>query len=222
MDDQEFSKIFPNNFKDLPHPFKQVKNQLIDRILHTNLDAFYGLTPQSPAYRVFHATVDTKLVDIADKGLRAFFEQERESPRIFVTPSPTLALWHAIENKPHDTLRSKGVLPESVASGKPILLQLQIDKQWLSRQDDLRKPLDPTEYLRLLGEEEVIGTRQPEQLNRLATFHDVLQVEVNGLKQGKEVTEFGIQLPVDHVPSHFIFVESLNSTIPIQEWVKAK
>ena len=107
-DKQEISN-FPNDFRDLPQPLTKVKDQLITRVLNGNLDDYYGLLERAPFYRVYHATVETKLPAIAQDGLKAFFEKEENSPRIFITPSPTLALWHAIENKPHDTLRKKAL-----------------------------------------------------------------------------------------------------------------
>lgn len=217
---QEQTSNFPNNFKDLPHPYGIFKDRFIKKIQHGNLDALYGLRDSDQAYTIYHATLDQKLGNIARDGLKAFFEQKRDSPRIFVTPSPTLALWHAIENGPHDTLRKKGVLDATMAKGKPVLLQLQLNKDWLSKQNDITKPLDPLEYIRLLGTEDVIGTRSIGQLNRLRTFHDILQVEIDGLKRGNEATNLGIPLPVDYVPADFIYVDTSESVIPIREWLK--
>ena len=218
QDKQEGISSFPNNFKDLLFPHNQVKDQLVHRILHENLDDFYGLSEKVPFYRVYHATVEPKLSSIATEGLKAFYEQDRDKPRIFITPSPTLALWHVIENKPHDTLRRKGLLPEDMARGKPILLQLQIDKNWLKDQTDLKKPLDQVDFLRLLSEEKNIGTRKLETLNRLNTFRDVLKLEVEGFKKGQEATNLGIPLPVDHVPPEFIFVDYSPILVPVIGW----
>ncbi len=222
MDAQEIAKDFPNDFRDLPVPYKKAKEQLVTRVLHEDLDSFYGLSEDSGVYRVYHATVDTKLPDIARDGLKAFYEQNRDKPRIFVTPSPTLALWHAIENRPHDTLRKKGLLPESAAEGKPILLQLQVDKSWLESQSDLEKPIDKVEAIRLLAEEEKIGLRKPGKLSRIQAFLDVLRIEVNDLKNGKEGTNLGIPFPVDEIPAKFIYVDNFGSAVPIKDWVAKK
>lgn len=216
QDKQERITSFPNDFRDLPAPWDRVKDQLISRVLNENLDSFYGLSEDVPFYRIYHATVEPKLFGIAKEGLKAFFEKEENGPRIFVTPSPTLALWHAIENKPHDTLRKKGLLSESAAQGKPVLLQLQISKDWLKSHPDLQKPLDQVENVRLFAEEQRIGFRP--STDRLRTFIDILQLEVNDLKMGKEATNLGIPLPVDQIPAEFIFVDIFGTLLPVIGW----
>lgn len=218
QDKSEGTSVFPNNFKDLTPPFDSAKSRLIRRVLHENLDNFYGLPEDVPFYRVYHATVESKLSSIAREGLKAFYEHDRDKPRIFVTPSPTLALWHAIENRPHDTLRKKGLMSEDEAEGKPVLLQIQVDKNWLQTHQDLKKPMDKVEYMRLLAEEETIGTKTPEHLGRISTFHDILKLEVDRLKQGQEGTAVGIPFPVDQIPPKFIFIDNLDLTVPIKDW----
>lgn len=204
--DKKERQGFPNSFKDLQKPFEGIKSKFIETVSGGDLEEKYGLTDESPSYKIYHATTDKKLKKIKKKGLKAFPEKDDRNPRVFVTPSPTLALWHAITNKPHDTQRKLGKISENEAEGNPVLLEINIDKKWLENQPDAKKLPDREEYVWLFANEEKIGNRKPGQNNRINTFRDKLQEEVKGLKRGDEASEDGIPFPTDTIPPNFIKV----------------
>lgn len=147
--------------------------------------------------------------------MKAFKEVDYEEPRIYVTASPTLALWHAIENGPHDTPRKEGRLDyNSSIDVNPVLLVLRVDKEWLKNQEDANKPLPIPDYIK-----EAKGITK-EKDTRLLGFIEGLRNEVAQLKTGRETSDFGLRFPVNEVPSRFIFVRSPNGQqlVPIKEY----
>ena len=102
MESNEINQQFPNNFKGLTGKNGLYKVRLINQILSGKFREQSGIDESNPVFRVYHATVSSRLKNIAQEGLKAFFEHEKQQPRIFVTASPTIALWHVIENGPHD------------------------------------------------------------------------------------------------------------------------
>src|SRR5690606_36943375 len=128
----ELSPIFQpksrtQEIKNVPSEYAWVRNQFLDLIKkpESELLAFYGHSENSNYFRVFHGTLDSKLESIQKEGLKAFVEFDQNPPKIYVTLSPTLALWHATTNGPHDTLRAEGKMLEK-PQGNPTLLLIDI------------------------------------------------------------------------------------------------
>lgn len=201
-DNDEIGELFSNNFKDLPFPYGGVKAKLISDIQTGEIDKFYGLDDSSQILRVYHGTIDRKLPQIAEQGMRAFQEAEHQESRIYVTASPTLALWHVIHNGPHDTLRKAGKIDSVEVMGDSELLVIQIDKKWLQSHPDSQKPLPLAgwlkEKLNMKGEDDT----------RYNAFIGTLRSEIEELKSGHETSDFGIKFPTDYIPPEFIFVQT--------------
>lgn len=179
------------------------------------MDDFYGVNETAPEYHLFHGTILSKLPKIAAIGMKAFQEPGQGEPRIFGTVSPTMALWHAWENRPHDTLRKRGEIEESETRGQPVLLLLTLSKEWVATHPDSQKPLPLPWFLK---EEKGIT---PEKDNRLWGFHQSLSEAVKRAKTGKEANDFGTKLPIDELPPECIFVQTSDGRFqPIREYVK--
>lgn len=203
-DEDQIDKSFPNNFENLPFPYHKVKDKLIDDIQTGKIDDFYGLGDSSDVLRVYHGTTDRKLHQIAEQGMRAFQEHEHQEPRIYVTASPTLALWHVINNGPHDTLRKAGTIDTSETEGNPVLLVIQVDKEWLRSHPDSQKSLSLPSWLK-----QNLNIKYEEDM-RYNGFVDALRSEVKDLKNGHEVSDFGIKFPTNYIPPEFISVQPVD------------
>lgn len=207
----------PSTFKPIPPEYQPAIERFQRQVTAENRHAFYGLSEEASAYRVFHGTRDTKLRSIAKEGLKAFFEIAGNTPSIFVTASPTLALWHTAENGPHDTLRKNKSLSDDKNLGKPVLLLITLDKAWVGTQPDAMRPVDLSEMRKKrLG---IVGDKD----NRLWSFREALKEEVRLVDGGKETDDFGFRSPIDSIPPECISVLLPNGTIQsLQDYVKER
>jgi hypothetical protein len=203
---------FKNNFKELPQDYEWVKDLLVKRILANKMAEFYGTTEDSTAFRVYHGTLETRLESIAQNGMKAFMEFEEKEPRIFVTASPTLAMWHSIENRPHDTLRKQGKVGDLEAQGEPVLLVIQVNKEWLNQNEEAQKPSSKPKWVK-----EMTGIG-PEDDIRTKYFKKSVEEEIIDLESGRECSDFGFVFPVSEIPPEFIYMQERNGGLrPIKE-----
>jgi hypothetical protein len=207
---------FAEDFKTLPEEQRWVRDMIVKRILTKKMADFYGTSENSTTFRVYHGTVDSRLESIAQTGMKAFVEAEGKEPRIFVTASPTLAMWHTIENRPHDTLRKAGKIDDSEVQGDPVLLVIQIDKALLNQSPEAQKPSVLPEWLK---ERQGIS---PEDDKRIRYFEKGLKEEVDGLQEGSECSDFGITFPISEIAPEFIFIQESDGGLrPIQEAISS-
>jgi hypothetical protein len=203
-----------STLKPIPPEYQPAIECFQKQVTTENRGEFYGLSDEASVYRVFHGTTDTKLRSIAKEGLKAFFEMKAHTPSIFVTASPTLALWHAAENGPHDTLRKNKSMSDDKNLGKPILLLVTLDKAWVRAQPDAMRPLDLSPYRK--ERHGIVGDKD----NRLWSFRESLREEVSLLDQGEETDDFGFRSPIDLIPPEHISVLLPDGTVqPIQDYV---
>lgn len=203
---------FKNDFKELPQDYEWVKDLLVKRILANKMEEFYGITEESTDYRVYHGTSDIYMQSIAQDGMKAFMEFEDKEPRIFVTTSPTLAMWHSIENRPHDTLRKQGKVDDSEVQGEPVLLVIQVNKEWLNQNEEAQKPSSKPKWVK-----EMTGIG-PEDDIRTKYFKKSVEEEIIDLESGRECSDSGMYFPVTQIPPEFIFVQESNGGLrPIKE-----
>lgn len=203
-------------FKSLPAEYDWVKKMQIRRIESGEMENFYGLNQESSDFRAYHGTLDSKIPAIAKDGMKAFEERPSNEPRIFVTTSPTMALWHSIENGPHDTLRKEGNADNSLASGAAILLLIQVNKDWLNGDPESHKPLPHPDWMK-----QAKGIK-PENDKRIFGYKKCLEEELDRLKAGKEPSDFGMPFPTTKIPPEFIYVQGKDgSLIPVQEWASS-
>lgn len=200
----QIDKSFPNDFENLPFPYNKVKDKLIDDIQTGKIDEFYGIDDTFDVLRIYHGTTDRKLPHIAEHGMRAFQELEHQEPRIYVTASPTMALWHVINNGPHDTLRKAGNIDTSETEGNPMLLVIQVDKEWLRSHPDSQKSLSLPNWLK-----QNLNIKNEVDM-RYSMFIGAMRSEVESLKSGHEASDFGIKFPTDYIPPEFISVQSVD------------
>lgn len=206
-----------DRLKPIPPESKAAIDSLKKQLPPEKMDAFFGTSPESQYYRLFHGTIEPRLADIAQSGMRAFEEPGMREPRIFGTASPTMALWHAWENRPNDTLRKKGQIDEAKTVGKPVLLLIQVDKNWIAAHPDSQKPLALADWLK-----EDLGIT-PETDHRINAFISGLAKEVSRVTSGREANDSGVQLPVDLIPPEYIFVQKEDGGFqPIQEYVEER
>ncbi len=207
----------PHRLKPVPIENRPAVEALQSMLTPENLDRFFGLDPESRSYRVFHGTIEPRLAAIAATGMKAFPEPGQKEPCIYGTVSPTMALWHAAENRPHDTLRKQGKIAAAETLGKPVLLVLILEKRWVSAQPDSARPLSLPAWIK---DELKISLDKD---NRLAGFVNELTNEVDHAKAGEEADDFGIILPVDTLPPEYIFVQQENGDFqPIRDYVRER
>lgn len=206
-----------DRIKPIPAESQAAIDSLKKSLPPEKMDNFFGVSPESSHYRLFHGTIEPRLAAIATSGMRAFEEPGAGEARIFGTASPTMALWHAWENRPHDTLRKQGKIKEEATVGKPVLLLFEVDKKWLSAHPDSARPLPLPAWLK---EEKGIT---PETDHRLFGFTQSLTREVARVKKGKEADDFGIKFPVDLLSAEHIFVMREDGSFqPIKEYVQER
>lgn len=206
-----------DRLKPIPPESQAAIDSLKRRLPPEKMDAFFGIDETSSYYRLFHGTIEPRLAEIAASGMRAFEEPGAREARIFGTASPTMALWHAWENRPNDTLRKKGQIDEAKTIGKPVLLLIQVDKDWIAAHPDSQKPIALSDWLK-----EEIGIT-PETDHRINAFVSGLTKEVSRVTSGREANDSGVQLPVDLIPPEYIFVQDEAGNFqPIQEYVRER
>lgn len=206
-----------SNLKPVPAEYRHAIDLFHKRVTAENSHRFYGLSDEANVYRVFHGTASSKLGSIAREGMKAFFETASRAPSIFVTASPTMALWHVSENGPHDTLRENKAMPNDTDTGEPILLLITLDKAWLRAQPDSMRPLDLSPYRK--ERHGIIGDKD----NRLWSFKESLREDVLSLDEGEETDDFGFRSPIDSIPPECISVLLPSGELqPIQEYVRER
>lgn len=190
------------NLHRLPSKWQRVVDTFISIIKDGRLDDFIGISPHADCFRVYHGSRIDKIPKIVDSGgMRAFYEDDAHEPGIFVTPSPTNALWHAIESGPHDTLRKEGKIQEVHRPEDAVLLLIETPKSWLTNQQEAIKVRQSKlqEWIRQ-------AKRLPSTFTRLGIFVEGLQTDVAAVKNGGEANSFGVRFPVDFIPEDYICV----------------
>ncbi|HBB76950.1 MAG: hypothetical protein A2186_02100 [Candidatus Levybacteria bacterium RIFOXYA1_FULL_41_10] len=213
MTDEADSKGILRDRRPLPPELGFIAETSARIVASTEVDDFYGISENSPYFRTFHGTRDFKLPMIAEEGLRAFMEHSRMAPKIYATVNPLQAARHAFYNGPHDTLRSRGDITGESVAGNPIVLMIQLDKQWLRSNPDSQKPIDSPYLISWSSDGRMIKVD-----TRLEGFKRCLKDDVEALKRGDELSSFGLPLPADHIPQDFIFVVAPEGNIPIDQY----
>lgn len=162
---------------------------------------FYGLSDDATEYRVFHGTKLSKLLQIvADNGMKPFPEPGNAHPAIYATLSPTLAVWHAEVNGPHDKARATGQVTEDLREEESVLLMIRIPRDQLRNNPEARRPLNIPEWIK--EAKGINGDRD----DQLVAFEEAIDEEVTFISRGEEPSDFGFPLPIQSVPLEYIFV----------------
>ncbi|MEI6498860.1 MAG: hypothetical protein WCO23_02770 [bacterium] len=214
IEDDNFDK-----FKPTPPEWQPVRQQFVQMIKNNKYPDFMGITENSENYRVFHGTTAEKLALIVESGgMKPFLEKESSDPAIFYVTTPTMAIWHAAENGPHDTLRKEGKIQYSHDKNQVVLLLIEIPK------DDLENNPEATKMHQATGVQEIIFERKgfPNPYNKLYFFKKSPKEDYEEyISKGKDVDEFGWMFPTSSIPNKYIYViDSQNRRMPIEEYVR--
>lgn len=165
---------------------------------------YYGLSENSTEYRVFHGTKRSKLLDIIASDGMIGFPEPGVTQGIYVTSSPTRAVWHGEYNGPHDKLRKEGKA-EDIRHEETVLLLIRFSKEELEKNPDVRRPGLLPQWLKeahgIVGEEDM----------RIENFKSAITEEIRELASGKEANDFGFKLPIDKVSLDNIYVVDKNT-----------
>ncbi len=193
-------------FEQLPEEWAWVREQLVTASRGSDLADTYGVSEDVDSILLFHGTQRDRTEHIASEGMKGFKEKSWADPRIFVTTSPTMALHHATDRGPHDTLRAEGISDYQHKPEDAVLLSIRIPKAWLLAQPEIAEPSPLPESLK-----RAVGIL-PENDTRLHSFANVFSDEVATLQRGEETSDFGIVFPVNNIPPEFVTV--IESTDP--------
>ena len=197
------------DFRELPEQWAWVRRQLVGVAQSPHLGQIYGLTDDKDSFLLFHGTQQDRVKDIKSEGMKAFVERDGKPPRIFATASPTMALWHAINRGPHDTLRAESKSSYLHKPDEAVLLAIKIPKTWLKAQPEVHLPIPAPDWLK-----KAKGLK-PEDDNLLSAFTNSLIDEVSSLQKGVETSDFGFVIPLSNVPPEFIKVIESSDAQPI-------
>ncbi len=151
-------------------------------------------------YLIYHATVPEKLPGIIEGGLRS----SKEVISFLYDSETRITVEHiygVVDPKIAVTHVVKNGVHDSIPelnaqfSKKPVLLELRLPKDWVKNHPEAKK-------------------RQGDKMK--------WEIFEEDLKSGLATSYAGIVIPVDNVPPEFIFVQSGEEFLPIEEYAKLK